>query len=118
MTGRVLVLGSLNVDSTSYVETFPAPGETVVSRAFAVALGGKGTNQAVAAHLAGASVDLVARVGTDAAGAFALDTVRRVRSRRRRDRGDRRTRLPGSRRSRWPTAARTPSSCRPVPTRS
>lgn len=76
MSGRVLVLGSLNVDSTSYVEDFPAPGETVASRGFAVALGGKGTNQAVAAHLAGASVDLVARVGTDAAGGFALDTVR------------------------------------------
>ncbi|MET0725487.1 MAG: ribokinase [Leifsonia sp.] len=76
MTGRVLVLGSLNVDSTSYVERFPAPGETVAATGFAVALGGKGTNQAVAAHLAGASVDLVARVGTDAAGGYAIDTVR------------------------------------------
>ena len=76
MTGRVLVLGSLNVDSTSYVADFPAPGETVSSTGYAVALGGKGTNQAVAAHLAGASVDLVARVGTDAAATFALETVR------------------------------------------
>ena len=76
MTGRVLVLGSLNVDSTSYVADFPAPGETVSSTGYAVALGGKGTNQAIAAHLAGASVDLVARVGTDAAATFALETVR------------------------------------------
>lgn len=76
MTGRVLVLGSLNVDSTSYVADFPAPGETIPSTGYAVALGGKGTNQAVAAHLAGASVDLVARVGTDAAATFALETVR------------------------------------------
>ncbi|MEL4319149.1 ribokinase [Leifsonia sp. YIM 134122] len=76
MTGRVLVLGSLNVDSTSYVADFPAPGETVPSTGYAVALGGKGTNQAIAAHLAGASVDLVARVGTDAAATFALETVR------------------------------------------
>ncbi|KQX04966.1 MULTISPECIES: ribokinase [unclassified Leifsonia] len=76
MTGRVLVLGSLNVDSTSYVAEFPAPGETVSSTGYAVALGGKGTNQAIAAHLAGASVDLVARVGTDAAATFALETVR------------------------------------------
>ncbi|KQP00888.1 hypothetical protein ASF30_21985 [Leifsonia sp. Leaf264] len=72
----MLVLGSLNVDSTSYVADFPAPGETIPSTGYAVALGGKGTNQAVAAHLAGASVDLVARVGTDAAATFALETVR------------------------------------------
>lgn len=76
MAGRVLVLGSLNVDSTSYVADFPAPGETVSSSGYAVALGGKGTNQAIAAHLAGASVDLVARVGTDAAAAFALESVK------------------------------------------
>lgn len=62
----VVVFGSVNVDATSYVHEFPRPGETVHSSGFRVALGGKGANQAVAAHLAGASVDLVARVGDDA----------------------------------------------------
>ena len=76
-SGRVVVVGSLNVDSTSYVETFPAPGETILSHGFQVALGGKGSNQAVAAHVVGASVDLVARIGTDAAGDFALATLER-----------------------------------------
>ena len=73
-----MIVGSLNVDSTSYVETFPAPGETILSHGFQVALGGKGSNQAVAAHVVGASVDLVARVGSDAAGDFALATLERL----------------------------------------
>jgi ribokinase len=73
----VVVVGSLNVDSTSYVEAFPQPGETIRSHGFQVALGGKGSNQAVAAHVVGASVDLVARIGADAAGDFAVATLER-----------------------------------------
>lgn len=72
---RLVVVGSLNVDSTSYVEHFAAPGETIESTGFAVALGGKGTNQAVAAHLAGVDTALIARVGTDSSGDFALKTL-------------------------------------------
>jgi len=71
----MVVFGSLNVDSTSYVAAFPAPGETVLAHGFRVALGGKGSNQAVAAHVAGASVDLVARIGTDTSGDFAITTL-------------------------------------------
>ncbi len=76
-SGRVVVVGSLNVDSTSYVESFPAPGQTIRSLGFRVALGGKGSNQAVAAQVVGASVDFVARIGADAAGEFALETLER-----------------------------------------
>ncbi|WP_448811545.1 ribokinase [Agromyces bauzanensis] len=77
-SARVVVFGSLNVDSTSYVESFPRPGETIRSHGFRVALGGKGSNQAVAAHVAGAAVELVARVGADATGDFALATLERL----------------------------------------
>lgn len=76
-SGRVVVFGSLNVDSTSYVEAFPAPGETVLSHGFQVALGGKGSNQAVAAQVAGAPVEFVARIGDDATGDFAIATLGR-----------------------------------------
>ncbi|GAA4380266.1 ribokinase [Agromyces bauzanensis] len=76
-SARVVVFGSLNVDSTSYVASFPAPGETILSWGFQVALGGKGSNQAVAAHVAGAAVELVARVGADAAGDFAVAALDR-----------------------------------------
>src|SRR5918994_972831 len=73
----MVVFGSLNVDSSSYVAEFPSPGETILAHGFRVALGGKGSNQAVAAHVAGASVDLVARIGTDASGDFAVTTLER-----------------------------------------
>lgn len=72
---RVLVVGSLNVDATTYVERFPEPGETIAAHAFQTALGGKGSNQAVAAHLAGADVELVARIGDDANGGLALTVL-------------------------------------------
>ena len=73
----LVVVGSLNVDSTSYVARFPEPGETVTAHGFVVALGGKGSNQAVAAHVAGAVVELIARVGDDASGDFALAALGR-----------------------------------------
>lgn len=73
---RVTVVGSVNVDSTSYVEMFPAPGETISSVGFQTALGGKGANQAVAAHRAGATTRFMARVGADPAGEFALERLR------------------------------------------
>lgn len=74
----VLVLGSINVDSTSYVERFPTPGETVTGTGFRMALGGKGANQAVAAHRAGAAVQLVGAVGADSAGDFAIGELSRL----------------------------------------
>ncbi|RXZ47318.1 ribokinase [Agromyces fucosus] len=76
--GRVVVIGSLNVDSTSYVDAFPAPGETILARDFQVALGGKGANQAVAAHVAGAPVEFVACIGDDASGAYAQGALERL----------------------------------------
>jgi ribokinase len=76
--GRVVVIGSLNVDSTSYVDAFPAPGETILARDFQVALGGKGANQAVAAHVAGATVEFVACIGDDASGAYAQGALERL----------------------------------------
>ena len=76
--GRVVVIGSLNVDSTSYVDEFPAPGETILASGFQVALGGKGANQAVAAHVAGAPVEFVACIGDDASGGFAREALERL----------------------------------------
>jgi ribokinase len=67
--GRVVVLGSLNVDLVVVVERQPRPGETVLAqedlRRYA---GGKGANQAVAAADAGAQVAMVGAVGDDDAG--------------------------------------------------
>jgi ribokinase len=67
--GRVVVLGSLNVDLVARVPRHPTPGETVLAEGGLRRLaGGKGANQAVAAALAGADVAMVGAVGDDDAG--------------------------------------------------
>lgn len=66
--GRVVVVGSLNVDLVTRVERHPKPGETVVGSGLERLAGGKGANQAVAASVAGAAVVMVGCVGSDDAG--------------------------------------------------
>jgi ribokinase len=68
----VCVLGSLNVDVVSRVQTLPRPGETVLAAAVTRHVGGKGANQAVAAARAGASTRLLGCVGQDGDGAWLL----------------------------------------------
>jgi ribokinase len=73
--GRVVVLGSLNVDHTVWVDRLPQPGEAVVGRAHAVTLGGKGLTQAVAAARQGAEVAVVGSVGRDNEGDQVVATL-------------------------------------------
>jgi ribokinase len=65
MSGRVIVVGSVNVDLVASVERLPAPGETVTGATFARHPGGKGGNQATAAARLGAAVSFVGAVGDD-----------------------------------------------------
>ncbi len=62
---RVAVVGSANVDLTTFSDRFPKAGETIFGEHFDLGWGGKGANQAVAARLCGAEVSMVARVGDD-----------------------------------------------------
>ena len=71
MSGRVLVVGSVNVDLVVRGERLPAPGETVLGGTFSRFHGGKGGNQAVAAARLGARVQLVAALGDDEFGGLA-----------------------------------------------
>ena len=66
MAARVCVVGSVNADLTFTVNALPRPGQTVLASALLSSPGGKGGNQAVAAARAGASVQLVAALGSDA----------------------------------------------------
>ena len=68
MMGRVVVVGSLNVDLVTRVGRHPKPGETVMGTGLERLAGGKGANQAVAASAAGAAVVMVGCVGSDEAG--------------------------------------------------
>jgi ribokinase len=62
---HIVVVGSANIDLTTFTDEFPRPGETIFGREFHLGFGGKGANQAVAARLCGARVSMVARVGDD-----------------------------------------------------
>ncbi|HET8784537.1 MAG TPA: ribokinase [Candidatus Limnocylindrales bacterium] len=65
MTGRVIVVGSVNIDLVVTVARLPAPGETVIGGRFARHHGGKGGNQAVAAARLGVATSFVGAVGDD-----------------------------------------------------
>ena len=76
MTGRVVVLGSINTDFVVSADRLPVPGETVQGGTLAIHGGGKGANQAVAAARAGAEVVLVGCVGDDGYAEDALEALR------------------------------------------
>ncbi len=72
----VAVIGSVNLDIVAHVKDFPQPGETVTNAVVDRFPGGKGANQAIAAHRLGASVYMVGRVGNDPLAEEALHTLR------------------------------------------
>jgi ribokinase len=75
---RIAVVGSANVDLTTFTDRFPKPGETIFGQKFDLGFGGKGANQAVAARLCGAEVFMVARVGSDLFGPATIENFRRL----------------------------------------
>jgi ribokinase len=66
--GRIICVGSLNMDIAAYSEALPLPGETVFGSSIAASPGGKGLNQAIAARRLGADVAFVGNLGRDDAG--------------------------------------------------
>jgi len=65
MAGKILVVGSLNMDLVGCASRIPVAGETVTGRAFFEEPGGKGANQAYAAARLGGRVAMLGRVGSD-----------------------------------------------------
>jgi ribokinase len=70
--GRVVVVGSVNVDRVARVGALPGAGETVIAASVSLGFGGKGGNQAAAAARLGAATWMIAAIGDDAAGSSAL----------------------------------------------
>lgn len=68
----IAVVGSSNTDMIISMGRIPKPGETIIGGDFAMAAGGKGANQAVAAARAGGRVSFIARVGDDLFGEQAI----------------------------------------------
>lgn len=77
--GSVLVIGSVNEDVVLRVPRSPQPGETLTATEVNWWPGGKGANQAVAAARGGAEVQMIARVGDDAAGRRMIAALREGR---------------------------------------
>src|SRR5207302_445238 len=75
---RIAVVGSANIDLTTFTDQFPKPGETIFGQKFDLGFGGKGANQAVAARLCGADVFMVARVGNDLFGPATITNFQKL----------------------------------------
>jgi len=75
---RIAVIGSANIDLTTFAQQFPKPGETIFGQSFDLGFGGKGANQAVAAKLCGAEVLMVARVGSDLFGPATVENFQKL----------------------------------------
>lgn len=75
---RVAVIGSANIDLTTFADRFPNPGETIFGQNFDLGFGGKGANQAAAARLCGADVFMVARVGCDLFGPATIENFKKM----------------------------------------
>jgi ribokinase len=75
---RIAIVGSANVDLTTFSDRFPKPGETIFGDKFNLGFGGKGANQAVAARLCGAEVSMVARVGDDLFGPATISNFEKL----------------------------------------
>lgn len=72
---KVTVFGSFVVDLMARSPHLPIPGETVKGSMFKMGPGGKGFNQGVAAHKAGADLVMVTKLGKDSFANVALDTM-------------------------------------------
>ena len=75
---RIAVVGSANIDLTTFTEKFPKAGETIFGQKFDLGFGGKGANQAVASRLCGADVFMIARVGSDLFGPATIQNFKKL----------------------------------------
>ena len=73
MTGKIVILGVFVADTTYRADRAPRIGETILGNSFALGPGGKGSNQAVAAAMAGADVHFMSKLGRDTFADMALE---------------------------------------------
>lgn len=72
---KVVVFGSFVVDLMTRSSHLPVEGETVKGSYFKMGAGGKGFNQGVAAHKAGADMTMITKIGRDKFADVALDVM-------------------------------------------
>ena len=74
---KVVVVGSSIMDLAVKVQRRPNKGETIVGESFCMYIGGKGTNQAIAAARLGSIVHMVGCIGCDSFGDLFLENFKR-----------------------------------------
>lgn len=72
---KIVVIGSINMDTTISLEHFPCVGQTSVARSQVLFPGGKGLNQAVAVAKLKSPVALIGKVGKDYAASQIWDLL-------------------------------------------
>jgi len=72
--GAIVILGVFVADTAYRAERPPVMGETILGKSFALGPGGKGSNQAVAAAMAGGDVHMMTKLGRDPFADMALAT--------------------------------------------
>lgn len=76
--GKVVVVGSINVDMVFTSKVRPKAGETVLGEEFYIIPGGKGANQAVAASKLGADSYMIGCIGNDSNGEFSIVNLKKM----------------------------------------
>lgn len=78
MKGKILIVGSLNMDLVACAPRIPVVGETITGHAFLDSPGGKGANQAYAVARLGGQAAMLGRVGSDDFGRRMRENLRAV----------------------------------------
>ena len=73
--GKILVIGSLNVDMVMNVDHMPAEGETILCDKMTLVPGGKGANQACAVGHLGSDVTMFGCIGDDEYGERQIESL-------------------------------------------
>lgn len=75
---KLLVVGSLNMDTVLNVSKIPQKGETILGKEISYVPGGKGANQAYAMGKLGAEVAMIGCIGADGNGSKLLQNLQSV----------------------------------------
>ncbi|MEA5046949.1 MAG: ribokinase [Petrimonas sp.] len=70
---KIVVIGSSNTDLIAKIKDFPKAGETIKGVSYFQAMGGKGANQALAAHRLDGDVKFITSLGKDTNGLSTLE---------------------------------------------
>lgn len=73
MGKKIVVVGSINMDTTIYLKDFPQVGRSALTNTRLISPGGKGLNQAVAVAKLDGQVSLIGKVGKDYEGSEIWD---------------------------------------------